>query len=189
MPAVPGKTASLTAALFQVWKLTPLYQSAVVVFQVPVPPLPGVMPSASHSKALAPWHPAKPNATAAVPSRRYRLVRSSTTRHAARKAAPTAGSAGSCLRATRAVRAPPPAHFLLGWTNRLLSILKSRNRPLESTVVWPSFAAESDSWYAVRRDLIHKIIPTQGRFRGRCCTRATAPFSPDLVGGSAARVC
>jgi len=43
----------LTAALLQVWKVTPLNQSAEVVFHVPVPPLLGVVPLADQSSEAA----------------------------------------------------------------------------------------------------------------------------------------
>src|ERR1700681_3261662 len=51
VPAVPPNTASSSAALFQFWNVTPLNQNAgAEVFQVPEPPVPGVMPLASHCR-------------------------------------------------------------------------------------------------------------------------------------------
>ena len=66
-------------------------QSGVVVFQVPVPPPPGVTPSGLHCKsaALAPTLHPSPKATAAVPSKRRRAVFASTAQRTADGATPT----------------------------------------------------------------------------------------------------
>jgi hypothetical protein len=53
VPAVPPNTASSSAALFQVWNVVPLCQNKSVVFQLPVPPPPGVTPSGLHCKSAA----------------------------------------------------------------------------------------------------------------------------------------
>jgi hypothetical protein len=72
VPAVPPKIALSRLALFQLWKVLPLNQSAgAEVFQLPVPPPPGVTPLALHCKsaALAPTLHASPKAIAAIHAR------------------------------------------------------------------------------------------------------------------------
>ena len=111
MPALPPKTASFTGAFVQDWKLVPLYQSAVLVFHVPVPPPPGVTPLGDHSKeaALPARGPAIQKAIAIVPNRRHRR---------ANKAKPTVRMAAMAswtffVQANRDARTPSLARLLL----------------------------------------------------------------------------